>query len=147
MGGGLIGVEMAEMLHTRNIEVTFLVREEAFWRGVLPKQDAALISNHVSSHGIDLRHNTELDKILSDEHGRVRAILTKDGEEISCELVGLSVGLHPNVDFLRGTELEIDKGILVDSWLQTNIPDIYAAGDCVQQREPFSRSKPVGEVW
>lgn len=147
VGGGLIGVEMAEMLRTRKIEVTFLVREEAFWRGVLPKNDAALISKHVSSHGVDIRHNTELDKILSDEHGRVRAVVTKAGEEISCEVVGLSVGVHPNVEFLKDTALEMEKGILVDRWLQTNIPDVYAAGDCVQQREPIGRRKPVEAVW
>jgi NADPH-dependent 2,4-dienoyl-CoA reductase/sulfur reductase-like enzyme len=147
VGGGLIGVEMAEMLRTRNIDVTFLVREEAFWRVVLPKKDAAMISRHIKSHHVDLRHNTELEKINGDEQGRVRSITTKNGEEIECQLVGLCAGVHPNVDFLRNTNLETDKGILVDQYLQTNIPDVYAIGDCVQQRETLGRRKPVEAVW
>ncbi|CAN5306559.1 hypothetical protein BH23BAC2_BH23BAC2_02910 [soil metagenome] len=147
VGGGLIGVEMAEMLRTRKIEVTFLVREEAFWRGVLPKKDAAMISKHIESHHVDLRHNTELEKINGDAQGRVRSIITKSGEEIECQLVGLCAGVHANVDFLRDTELEIDKGILVDSWLQTNIPDVFAIGDCSQQREPMEKRRAIEAVW
>ncbi len=147
IGGGLIGVEMAEMLRTRKIDVTFLVRETGFWGNVLPENDAKLISAHIISHGVDLRHESELDKILSDENGRVRAVRTKAGEEIECQLVGLSVGVHPNIEFLKNTALETDKGILVDTYLQTNIADVYAIGDCVQQREAIGQRKPVEAVW
>lgn len=147
IGGGLIGVEMAEMLRTRRIKVTFLVRETGFWGNVLPEQDAKLISTHIISHGVDLRHESELDKILSDEDGRVRAVRTKAGEEIECQLVGLSVGVHPNIEFLKNTALETNTGILVDRYLQTNIPDVYAIGDCVQQREAIGQRKPVEAVW
>ncbi len=82
VGGGLIGVEMAEMLRTRNIEVTMLVREDAFWSNVLPNGEAEMISRHIKSHGVDLRHSTNLDKILGDENGKVRAVSVKEtGEE------------------------------------------------------------------
>ncbi|MFN4761758.1 NAD(P)/FAD-dependent oxidoreductase [Gillisia sp. Q332] len=147
IGGGLIGVEMAEMLRTRKIKVTLLVRETGFWGNILPENDAKLISAHIVSHGVDLRHETELDKILSDENGRVRAVRTKAGEEIECQLVGLSVGVHPNIEFLKNTALETNIGILVDRYLQTNIPDVYAIGDCVQQREAIGQRKPVEAVW
>ena len=147
IGGGLIGVEMAEMLRTRKINVTFLVRETGFWGNVLPENDAKLISAHIISHGVDLRHESDLDKILSDENGRVRAVRTKAGEEIECQLVGLSVGVHPNIEFLKNTALETNTGILVDRYLQTNIPDVYAIGDCVQQREAIGQRKPVEAVW
>lgn len=147
IGGGLIGVEMAEMLRTRKIDVTFLVREKAFWGSVLPYHDAHLISKHIISHGVDLRHEEELDKILSDENGRVKGILTKNGEEIACELVGLCAGVHPNIEFLKNTSLEVDKGILVDEYLQTNITDVYAIGDCVQQRKNIGERKPIEAVW
>jgi len=147
IGGGLIGVEMAEMLRTRKIDVTILVREKAFWGSVLPYHDAHLISNHIVSHGVDLRHEEELDKILSDEKGRVKGILTKNGEEIACELVGLCAGVHPNIGFLKNTSLEVDKGILVDEYLQTNITDVYAIGDCVQQRKNIGERKQIEAVW
>jgi NAD(P)H-nitrite reductase large subunit len=147
VGGGLIGVEMAEMLRTRNIDVTFLVREEGFWSEVLPKKDAFLISDHIRSHHVDLRFNTELDRIVGDNEGRVKSIFTQDGEEIECQLVGLCAGVHPNVDFLKQTDLEIDKGILVDPFLETNIPNVYAIGDCSQQKEPSVGRKAIEAVW
>lgn len=147
VGGGLIGVEMAEMLRTRKIPVTFLVRENGFWGNVLPKQDAALLSEHIRSHGVDLRHNTTLEKILSDDNGRARAVVTSEGEEIACDVVGICTGVKPNIDFLKNSRLEIDRGILVDQYLQTNIPNVYAIGDCAQQREPLSHRKSVEAVW
>jgi len=147
IGGGLIGVELAEMLRTRNIEVTFLVREKAFWSSVLPLPEAEMISNHIKSHGVDLRHNTELDEIISDENGRVKGVITKDGEEIECQFVGLCAGVRPNIDFLKNSDLEIDKGILVNEFLETNIKDVYAIGDCAQQREAIGLRKPVEAVW
>lgn len=147
VGGGLIGVEMAEMLRTRKIEVTLLVREAAFWAGTLPKPEAEMISKHIISHGVDLRHNTELNKILGDGKGNVRAIITKDGEEIPCCVVGITTGVKPQISFLKNSKIETDRGILVNRYLETNIEGVYAIGDCAQQREPIGNRPPVEAVW
>lgn len=147
VGGGLIGVEMAEMLRTRDIEVTMLVREDGFWSNVLPKHDAEMISRHIVSNGVDLRLNSELDKILDDGNGNVRAVLTKDGEEIPCSVVGITTGVKPQISFLQHSKIETDKGILVNRKLETNIEDVYAIGDCAQQREPIGNRPPVEAVW
>lgn len=147
VGGGLIGVEMAEMLRTRDISVTMLVRESAFWTNVLPMGEAEMISRHIRSHGVDLRHETNLDKILPDEHGKVRAVLTKEGEEIPCSVVGISTGVKPNIDFLKDNGIETDKGILVNRLLETSVKDVYAIGDCAQQREPIGNRPPIEAVW
>lgn len=147
VGGGLIGVEMAEMLRTRKIPVTMLVRESGFWGNVLPSKDAALLSEHISSHGVDIKHNTTLEKILSDDNGRVRAVVTSKGEDIPCDVAGLCTGVRPNIDFMKNSGLEIDRGILVDQYLQTNCPDVFAIGDCAQQREPLNHRKAIEAVW
>mgnify|MGYP001156979783 CR=1 FL=1 len=147
IGGGLIGVELAEMLHTRKIGVTMLVREHAFWSGVLPDGEADMISRHILSHGIDLRHNTELDQILDNGTGKVAGIRTKSGEKIECQLVGIATGVKPNIAFLKDSGIETDKGVLVNRMLETNVPDVYAIGDCAQQREPVGLRKPVEAVW
>ena len=68
----------------------------------------------------------------------VKAIKTKSGETIDCQFVGLTVGVHPNIDFLKNTNLETERGILVDDFLQTNLKDVFAIGDCAQLRAPFS---------
>ena len=148
VGGGLIGVELAEMLRTRNIEVTFLVREDAFWTNALPSGEAEMLSRHIQSHGVDLKHNTNLDKIIANSEGKVRAVTTKEtGEEIPCSMVGICTGVKPNITFLEGSGIETEKGILVNRNLETNIKDVFAIGDCAQQREPIGNRAPVEAVW
>ena len=147
VGGGLIGIELAEMLHTRKIPVTFLVRESSFWNGVLPSGDSEMINKHIKAHHIDLRLETNLVEILSDEKGKARAITTDKGETIPCDLVGLTAGVSPNIEFLKDSGIETSKGILVNRYLETNFQDIYAIGDCAQQREPIGNRRPVEAVW
>ena len=60
VGGGLIGIELAEMLHSRKIHVTFLVREDLYWSNILPKEDSILISRHIIEHGFDLNFGVQL---------------------------------------------------------------------------------------
>lgn len=147
VGGGLIGVEMAEMFHSRHIPVTFLVREDSFWNGVLPAEESAMVNRHLQEYGIDLRLSTELDSIIDDGSGQVGAVLTKSGEQIECGFVGLTAGVSPNIAFLEHSGIEINRGVLVDQFLQTNIPDIYAVGDCAEIRLPQLGRKAIEPVW
>ncbi len=148
VGGGLIGVEMAEMFHSRHIPVTFLVREADFWNGILPPEEARMVSRHLREHHIDLRLETELKEILPDASGKkCAAVVTNKGEKISCGFVGLTVGVSPNIDFLKNTVLETNRGILVNEFLETNIPDVYAAGDCAELRQPQPGRKTIEAVW
>ncbi len=147
VGGGLIGVEMAEMLHTRNIKVTYLIREKYFWGNVLPEEEGILIGAHLTENHIDLMSETELDSIIDNGNGRVKAVKTKSGEIIPCEFVGLTVGVSPNVKAFKETSLEIDGGILVDENLQTNIPNVFAIGDCAQLRKPPEHRRAIEAVW
>ena len=147
VGGGLIGIEMAEMFLSRGIAVTMLVREINFWNSVLPEEEAKMINRHIREHHIDLRLQTELKEILPDENGRARAVVTTNGEEIGCQFVGLTVGVHANIELVKGTAVETNRGILVNRLLQTSVPNIYAIGDCAEQREAIGERKTVEQVW
>ncbi len=147
VGGGLIGIEMAEMLLSRNIEVTFLVREKSYWNNVLPNEEAELITRHIKEHHVDLRTVSELKEIKGDVNGKVKSVITNNGEEIECGFVGITVGVSPNISILKNTEIETDKGVLVNEFFETNKPDIYAIGDCVQHRKPPKGRKAIEQVW
>ncbi|QWX83174.1 NAD(P)/FAD-dependent oxidoreductase [Cellulophaga sp. HaHaR_3_176] len=147
VGGGLIGIEMAEMLRSRKIPVTFLVREDSFWNGVLPKGESQLINEHILEHHIDLRLNTNLEEIISDENGRAKAIRTDKGDIIDCNVVGLTAGVAPNIDFLKDSGIELGRGVKVNRLLETNIKDIYAIGDCAEQHEGIGSRRPIEAVW
>ncbi|MFL0101124.1 NAD(P)/FAD-dependent oxidoreductase [Tenacibaculum maritimum] len=148
VGGGLIGIELAEMLHSRNIPVTFLVRESSFWNGVLPKQESAMINKEIIENHIDLRLETNLKEIKSDEHGNVKSIvIAETGEEIECNLVGLTAGVSPNIDFIRDADIETGRGVKVNRFLETNMEGVYAIGDCAEQHEGIGQRRPIEAVW
>jgi NADPH-dependent 2,4-dienoyl-CoA reductase/sulfur reductase-like enzyme len=148
VGGGLIGIELAEMLRSRKIPVTFLVREASFWNGVLPAQESEMINQHIKEHHIDLRLSTNLKEIKSDENGRVKSIVIEEtGEEIPCNVVGLTAGVTPNIDFLKDTGIATKKGVLVNRFLETNIANIYAIGDCAEQHEAIGQRRNIEAVW
>jgi len=148
VGGGLIGSEMAEMLSTRKIRVTFLVRESSFWNGVLPPGESEIINNHILEHHIDLRLNSNLKEIVSDENGRVKSVIVEEtGEEIACNLVGLTAGVSPNINFLKESGIDLGRGVKVNRSLQTNYKNIFAIGDCAEQHEGIGGRKTVEAVW
>lgn len=147
VGGGLIGIELAEMLRSRNIAVTFLVREKSFWDGVLPSGESQMINRHIKEHHIDLRLETGLLEILSDGNGKVKAIVTDKNETIECQMVGLTAGVSPNIDFLKNSGIETGRGVKVNRYLETNIKDIYAIGDCAEQHESIGQRRPIEAVW
>jgi NAD(P)H-nitrite reductase large subunit len=136
------------MLHTRGIDVTFLVREESYWDNVLPAEESAMINRLLSERGFGLKLRTELAEITSDGAGRAGGVITDRGERITCQLVGLTAGVVPNIELARRSGIPVGRGILVDSSLATSVPDVYAAGDCAEivATEPGQRNL-IQQVW
>jgi NADH oxidase (H2O2-forming) len=148
VGGGLIGIEMAEMLLTRKIEVHFLVRETRFWNGVLPNEDSHLIMDHLKKHhGLHMHYEEELVEIYTNENDEAIGVLTKGGQKIDCEFVGLTAGVSPNVDFIKSSGIEINRGVMVNRLLETSAKDVYAIGDCAEARKPHFNRRAVEQVW
>ncbi len=149
VGGGLIGVELAEMLHSRQIPVTFLVRESNFWNGVLPDHDSSILNQHIKAQGIDLRLGVNLKEIRSDHLGRVKSIeIAETGEIIPCNFVGLTAGVSPEIGLAQNSGIETRRGILVNQFFETNITDIYAIGDCAEQTDPLPNGRrSIEAVW
>ena len=148
VGGGLIGIELAEMLHSRKIPVTFLVRESSFWNGVLPAMESEMINRHIQNNQIDLRLNCNLKEIKSDTKGFVKSVVIEEtGEEIECNIVGLTTGVSPNIDFIKNSTIETNKGVLVNRFLETNSKYIYAIGDCAEQRQAIGNRRAIEAVW
>ena len=147
VGGGLIGVELAEMLHSRGIEPLVLVRDAHYWGSVLPPEEANLVDQQFEENRVPVRYRTELREILGDAQGRVRAVVTSTGEEIACQSVGLATGVAPNIALAQAAGIETDRGILVDEYLRTNVPHVYAAGDCAQHRRPGASEVAIEQLW
>jgi len=148
VGGGLIGIELAEMMLSRNIEVHFLVRQELYWSDVLPEQDSRLIMDHLKKHhGLHMYYSTELDEIVTNEKNEAIAVKTTTGKRINCEFVGLTPGVSPSIEFVSSSKIETNRGILVNRHLETSEKNIFAIGDCAEFRNPLEGRKKIEQVW
>ncbi len=138
---------MAECLHSRHIPVTLIIREKEYWQNVLPLEEAAMVSRHIRGYGITLRSESGLKEIKGDAQGRVSSIITVEEEEIACQFVGITIGVHPNIGFLEDSGIETDRGILVNEFLETSVPSVYAVGDCAQHREAPPDRRTLEQIW
>ena len=145
VGGGLIGIELAEMLHTRGIPCTFLIREDRYWGNILPREEAALVEEQIANHGIPLQRNTELLSIEGDAAGRAARVKTTAGE-LEADFVGLTAGVRPNVT-IQHDSLETARGYLVDRKFRTSMERVFAVGDCAQFRNEDGSAGPVEQLW
>jgi NAD(P)H-nitrite reductase large subunit len=147
VGGGLIGIELAEMLASRCIPATLLVREGHYWANVLPAQEGALIARQIAHHGLDLQLNTVVKAFEGDGAGRLQAVITNQGDRIACQFAGIAIGVKPNISFLATPPLATNQGILVNEYLETNMPGVYAAGDCAELQRNPDKPGQVEQIW
>jgi NADPH-dependent 2,4-dienoyl-CoA reductase/sulfur reductase-like enzyme len=131
-GGGLIGVEVAEVLRHRGLHVTFVVRESWYFPLALDSREASLVAEHMHDRGVDVRLGVNVERVLRGADGRVTAVALEGGGEVACDLVGSTIGVVPNTRFLEGCGLALSRGgaVEADDALRTNLPDVWAAGDC-----------------
>lgn len=131
LGGGILGLEMAFILHQHNIKVTVI---ELFPR-LMPRQldDKAseILKSKIHTCGIQILTNTAVDKIIGTDN-KVEGILLKGNVELKCDIIIYSTGIKPNMDLISKTYLKRERGILVNNKMETNIKDIYAAGDIAE---------------
>jgi NADPH-dependent 2,4-dienoyl-CoA reductase/sulfur reductase-like enzyme len=134
VGGGLIGIELVECLRFHGVAVTFLVREPWYWPAALSREEGEMVGAEMRRHGVDVREGAAVASVARDAGGRVSAVTTTTGETIACELLGVCVGVEPQVQWLRGvaTPPTIGRGVRVDATLRTSLDDVWAAGDCAE---------------
>lgn len=146
VGGGLIGIELVEMLLSKNIMVTLICREKSFWNNALTDNQSQLINNHIKSHQVNLIFNDTL-KSIEGEKGSVKNVILESGLKIPCEFVGITIGVSPNINFIKDSGINFDKGILVNSFLSTNFSNIYAIGDCAEHQTPPNNRPKIESIW
>ena len=132
LGGGLIGVEVAEVLHDRGLHVSFVIREGWYFPVALDRNEASLVAEHARAHGVDVRLGATVDAVRRGDDGRIRGVRLAGGDEVAADLVVSTIGVVPNTGFLAGSALTLAKSgaIETDDALRTSAPDVWAAGDC-----------------
>lgn len=130
VGAGFIGMEMAEALIYRDLNVTVVEMFDQIMPGVMDRDMAAYAQIHLEDNDVDLALGERVVGLEGDDGGRVKAVKT-DQRTIPADCVVIAVGTRPNDELAREAGLLCDRGILVNPNCQTSDPDIYAGGDCV----------------
>jgi NAD(P)H-nitrite reductase large subunit len=132
IGGSYIAYELAEAFRERGLEVTWLIRGPRFLHRVLDEEGGLLVDTIARKHGVRMVYNDSADHLQADPQGRLTGVVSKGGEQFGADIVGCGLGLHFNYEFLPKDRIEIDYGIITNQYLETNVPNVYAAGDIAQ---------------
>jgi NAD(P)H-nitrite reductase large subunit len=132
VGEGLLGLEMARACRQAGRDITYLLRGESFWPELLDADAAGLVERRLQDSSITLARQATVTEALG-SGGRLRYVTTSDGQTRPCDLLCVGLGLQPDIAFLQGSGLAAGAGLTVDDAMATNLPGVFAAGDCVQQ--------------
>ena len=146
VGGGITALELAEGLLARGMKVHYLLRGDRYWSNVLDEQESRIVEQRLKEEGVTLHHHAEVIEVTG-RKGRVDGVRLLSGEALKCDLVAYAIGIRPRVELAKGAGLAVDRGILVNEHLQTNDPDIYAAGDVAQAYDPLSGRSILDSLW
>ena len=134
IGGGLLGLEAANGLKLRGMQVTVVHIGRWLLERQLDKSAGLLLQDALETRGLSFRLNEQTQALLGDGQGRVKAVQFRDGEQIPADLVVMAAGVRPTTDLAEQAGLPCQRGILVTDTLQTYDPRIYAIGECANHR-------------
>ncbi|MEM2866556.1 MAG: FAD-dependent oxidoreductase [Candidatus Hadarchaeales archaeon] len=145
VGGGLIGLKTAEALIARGIKVTIVELADKVLSATFDRRASEIVEKAMQERGgVFVKKNT-VSRIIGEK--KVEKVVLQDGTEVSCQLVIFAIGVTPNVELAKRAGIEVGKGILVDDHMQTNLPDIYAAGDVVEAYDIVMSSNRQIAIW
>ena len=139
IGGGLLGLEAANGLKARGMNVTVVHLMGWLMERQLDPTAAGMLQKSLQDRGLNFMLSTQTKALLESEgglseRGRVRAVQFADGTEIPADLVCMAVGIKPNDDLARSAGIHCNRGVVVNDTMQTFDPRIYAVGECVSHR-------------
>lgn len=143
VGAGLIGLSVFKAVKGVKMKLTLVELLDRVLGLALDSESSAMIEKRLARAGVDVRTSSGAEEIVKDRQGRVKAVRLKGGEEIKCETVVMAVGVRPNVGLLQGSGIQINRGVVVNERMQTNVPDVYAAGDVVEAYDVVNEKNQV----
>jgi NAD(P)H-nitrite reductase large subunit len=146
VGGGITALELVEGLLARGMKVHYLLRGDRYWSNVLDAQESRIVEARLQEEGVTLHHHVEVIEVTG-RNGRINGIRLLNGLMRKCDLLACAIGIRPRLELAKQAGLALDRGILVNEFLQTNDEDIYAAGDVAQVYDPMSGRSVLDSLW
>ena len=145
IGGGFIGIEVASSLTMLGVRTTVIEVMPYIWSTFVDEKISNFIQKYFETKGVQFILNESVKEIEGDE--RVKAVVLNSGKKLNADFVVIAVGIKPNVEIAQQSSINVNNGIVVNEYLQTNHPDIYAAGDVANILDPISGKRRRIEHW
>ncbi len=145
IGGGFIGMEVAAVLAQKNIAVTMVLREDRIWQQFFSPQMSAFFESYYSARGVRIIKQAAIAGFRG--KGSVNATLLKDGRTLDCDIVVAGVGVKPVIELFANSGIALGDGVIVNEFLEANVPGIYAAGDMANYFDVLFNKRRRVEHW
>ena len=136
IGGGFISLELSSAFLKFNIESSILIREPYYWANMLDEDSSRIVKQTWEKNGIKIIDNEELGEIKSQD-GRIVGIKTKNGKDFECDILCVGIGVYSDLKYLETSGIKSNRGVIANEYLETNIPDIWTAGDVAEFYDPI----------
>ena len=146
VGGGITALELVEGLIAHGMKVHYLLRGDRYWSNVLDEHESKIVEHRLVEEGVKLHYHSEIAEVTG-HRGRVNGIRLQDGTVLKCEMVAYAIGIRPRVDLAKQAGLAVDRGILVNEFMQTDDPNIFSAGDVAQAFDPATGTSIIDSLW
>lgn len=146
VGGGITAMELAEGMARQAVKTHFLQRGDRLWPRLLNQQESDIIEHQIKHEGIHLHYREEIAEAIG-KKGQVVGVKLKSGKHLPCDILGVAIGVKPNLELVKDTTVAVKQGILVNQYLQSNIPTLFAAGDVAQAYDRWTESHQLDILW
>ncbi len=147
VGAGLLGIDLAAVCGAQDIDAHYLMRGNRWWRYALSLDGAEIIHDALEEKGVTPVFDSGVDHFEVDDGGHVTGAVDPNGDRYDGEFVGIAIGLDFNTEWLQGSGVETDNGIVVDEYMQTDTEDVYAAGDITQFYDVILGDRAQNGAW
>lgn len=145
LGGGLIGLKAAYALKKRNLEVKVIIKSKQVLSQMLDFEAAQFVQRRLEENGMEIILGQDVTEVIG--NGDIKAVKLDSGKAIGCSLIIVGKGVSANIDLVKDTEIKVNEGIIANNLLQTNIPNIYTAGDVCESFDVTLGHLSVNALW
>ena len=145
-GGSFISYELCDGFAVRKLDTTWLMRGPYWLRSALDPDGGEVVDNIAKKFGVNVIHGDEIESVIP-QNGVPGYVRTKKGREIQADVIGVGLGIMLNTKFLTNTPVELRSGIVVNEYMETNVPGVYSAGDVAEFYDPTIEQHHTMGTW
>ena len=130
IGGGFVGIDFAEIFIKAGLNTTCVIRESSFWSSVVGENIGEFINQILEKNGVKIISEVAAEEFRGSK--KLEAVRLNNGNQISADVAGVGIGIHMDLGHLKNSGLKINKGVITNEYLETNVPNVWAAGDIAE---------------